>query len=142
MRRRQTRSTRTDTLVPYTALFRSTSFAGLAPAKPAGASQPARPVSANDREDDRSAGFHTVLERALGASTYRRYLKPAAILFEGGEITVIVGTEFQRAYIETNLLPGMAVALARWNAPVSIVSEAKQSPPSERNSEHGKVRQA
>lgn len=119
-----------------------TSFAVLAPAKPAGASQPARPVSAKDREDDRSAGFHTVLERALGASTYRRYLKPAAILFEGGEITVIVGTEFQRSYIETNLLPGMAVALARWNAPVSIVSEAKQSPPSERNSDHGQVRQA
>jgi|GEM_PF-1129503 len=119
-----------------------TSFAVLAPAKPASASQPARPVAAKDREDDRSAAFHTVLERALGASTYRRYLKPAAILFEGGEITVIVGTDFQRSYIETNLLPGMAVALARWNAPVSIVSEAKQSPPSERNSDHGQVRQA
>lgn len=111
-----------------------TSFAVLAPAKASGSSsKPAAPVAAKDREDDRSAGFHTVLERALGASTYRRYLKPAAILFEGGEITVIVGTEFQRSYVETNLLPGIAVALARWNAPVSIVSEAKHSSPVERN---------
>lgn len=118
-----------------------TSFAAVAPPKASGSTaKPARPVSAKDREDDRSAGFHAVLSRSLGASTYRQWLKPAAILFEGGSIQIVVSTDFQRSYIETNLLPGIAVALARWNAPVTVTSEAKHPLPTERNEDHGQDR--
>lgn len=111
-----------------------TSFAP-APKTPAAAPRKSEPVAAKVREDERSAGFHAVLERDLGARVYARWLKPAAILFERGAITIVVSTDFQRADIETNLLPGIMVALARWNAPVSVVTEAKHSLPNVRSPE-------
>lgn len=83
-----------------------------APSKPSVAPLPQLPVAAKAAEDDRSAIMHNLLERDLGARTYARYIKPAAITFDDEGAILVFSTDFQRSYVETNLGPRIAVALA------------------------------
>jgi hypothetical protein len=77
------------------------SFASLAPVvtsnRPAVAIPP---VEAKQREDDMSSRVHDALRRRLGAMIYDQWLKPAAILFDEPGLTVIVGSEFVRGWID------------------------------------------
>lgn len=83
------------------------------PSKASVAPLPQLPVTAKAIEDDRSAIVHNLLERDLGARTYAKWIKPAAITFDDEGAVVTFGTDFQRSYVETHLGPAILVALAR-----------------------------
>lgn len=83
------------------------------PSKPSVAPMPELPVAAKAAEDDRSAIVHNLLERDLGARTYAKWIKNAAITFDDEGAVIVFRTDFQRSYAETNLSQAILVALAR-----------------------------
>lgn len=118
-----------------------TSFAAVAPAKPASPAVEQKPVAAKAMEDDRSAALHSLLERDLGGRTYAKWLKPAALTFDGDDALVItVATPFARDWIDANLGARLSVILSgsagRFGRFARVVAE-QSSPPNERNRKHG-----
>lgn len=79
------------------------SFAHLAPERPAGAAaarQITRPVASKAKEDERSQALHDALRRDMGGPIYDTWIAAAALIHDAPGVTVIVGSEFIRSWVE------------------------------------------
>lgn len=89
----------------HSAVLRDTkagvSFAGSA-ANDTAAAQPALPVAAKRREDDRSNELHHMLEEALGKATWECWFARVALLFEDCGLIVVSPSSFHRSHLESN----------------------------------------
>ena len=98
------------------------SFAALAPvAAQTGAAHAARPATpAKARENDASGKVHAALRRSEGDAMWRQWLEPCALLMANNEdqhgnpmitLTVIAGSDFQAAHVESRFLPAIERAV-------------------------------
>lgn len=86
------------------------SFAHLAPIPAGGVRAAVGPVAAKARENDRSAAIHAALRRDIGAQLHDQWIAPAAVIHDGAGVSVIVASEFQRAWLADRFQPKIEAA--------------------------------
>lgn len=100
------------------------SFEALAPSAAGKRATAAPPVDAQDNEGHAPRARREALRAIMPAETYDRFIAPAALLQNGEKWMLIVGSEFQRAWIEQNLMDGIKAALRN---PVNIAVECRDA---------------
>lgn len=77
------------------------SFAELTPKEKGAKASLARPVKSKDREDDTSRRMHDLLRRTLGSHIHEQWISKAALICNSDQtVSVFVGSEFQKSWIE------------------------------------------